>query len=78
MKALAFMLLLGAIAACGDGGSMDEESAQSGVMGSTPMTAPDEAMASGSPMMMATPTMPGMGMMGTTGMMAPMERASGR
>ncbi len=78
MRALVFVLLLGAIAACGDGGSMDEESAQSGVMGSTPMTSPDETPASGSPMMPATPTMPGMGMMGTMGMMAPMERASGR
>ena len=68
MRAVIFLLLLGAITACGDGGSMDQESAQSGVMGSSPMAPLDEATASGSPMMAATPTMPGTGMMGTMGM----------
>ena len=59
MKTLAFVLvLLGtvAIASCGDGGSMDQQSSETGVMG---------AMASGTPTTAMTPTM---GMMGTTGM----------
>jgi hypothetical protein len=58
MKALVFLLLLcvAAIAACGGDSSMDQQ-AQSAVMGSDPMTAPDGAMMTPTPMMQMTPSM---------------------
>lgn len=73
MRALVFVLLVGVLGACGDGGSMDQQSAQSGVMESNPMTSLD-----GVPMMTATPTMPPTGATGMMGTMGMMERSSGR
>jgi hypothetical protein len=58
MKAVVFLLLLcvAAIAACGGDSSMDQQ-AQSAVMGSDPMTAPDGSMMTPTPMMQMTPSM---------------------
>jgi ABC-type Fe3+-hydroxamate transport system substrate-binding protein len=52
MNALVFLLLLSAvaIAACGGDSSMDQQ-AQSAVMGSNPITAPDGSMTTPTPMM---------------------------